>query len=303
MKGNMISGIVGNSLPLAPDFALSLGTAPVDGQLISATNDVDAIKEWISRYAHSPNTVAAARKDAERFYLWITERGLPLRAVRKSDCEDYREFLRDPQPAEHWCGPSKPRHMKDGSNNPEWRPFVGPLKDSSIRQTCTQIFGLYEFLCNAGYVPGNPWRLLGKLPPPEEEQEDFFERFLERDALDALRRYIETMQDGNKIDKKHYDRVRWIFSALYLSGVRRSEFVNAKMNSIRRVKGKWWWKVKGKGGVTGNVPVNEEMMAELMSYRTSLGLAPLPSPDDETPMVSDVSGNFAPSQLPRSTNW
>lgn len=266
---------------------------PIGNLLISATNDVDAISEWLERYKDSPNTLVAARKDAERFYLWIVRKSITLKEVKKADCEEYRNFLRDPQPSSLWCGPTKPRHKKDGTNNPEWRPFVGQLKDSSVRQTCTQLFGLFEFLSHAQYIAGNPWRLLGKMAGLKT-QIDIVERFLDNETMAFLRRYIEAMKEGTKNDKKHYSRVRWMFSLLYLAAARRSEFVNAQMKDFRRVNGRWWWKVNGKGSVSADVPVNDELLSELMIYRASLGLSPLPLPDEEIPLVSDVSKKLQP---------
>lgn len=262
--------------------------------LIAAQDDVSAMREWIDRYQHSPHTFSAAIKDAERFYLWAQGQGLTLRSVRKQDCEQYRAFLANPQPSEQWCGPARPRRKKDGSHNPEWRPFRGPLQASSVRQTCTQMFGLYEFLSNANYVSGNPWRLLGKMPSPDVVPSDQVERFLDRDAMGYLKSTIDSMKDGAAIQRKHYARVRWIFSLLYLSGARRSEFVDAKMKDVRCTNGKWWWRVKGKGGKAGDIPVNDELLAELGHYRESLGLSRLPAQDEETALLTVVTGKLRP---------
>lgn len=267
--------------------------------LISADNDVDAIAEWINRYRHSPHTFSAARKDAERFYLWIRQKNRSLREVKKADCEEYRDFLGNPTPAGLWCGSAKPRRNKNGLANAEWKPFVGPLKDSSVRQSCRQLFGLYEFLSNAGYINGNPWRLLVRRAAPKSQIE-IVERFLDKEAMMILRAYIESLQYGNNYERKHYPRVRWIFSLLYLSAARRAEFTSAKMGDVRRVNGKWWWKVLGKGSIYGDIPVNEEFLFELSLYRASIGLNALPSANEPTPLLCDIFGknkNITPSTL------
>lgn len=267
---------------------------PTGDLLISAVdNDVDAILEWIGKYRHSPHTFASARKEGERFYLWLQQRGLSLAAVKKADCEQYRDFLLNPQPAELWCGPTKPRFNGDGTVNSDWKPFVRPLKFSSAKQACTQIFGLYEFLSTAGYLRGNPWRLIAKIKNPADS-EDEVERFLDTTAMNRLRAYIDSMASGNSFERKHYVRTRWIFSLLYLTAARRSEVVSGKMGDFKLIAGRWWWKVLGKGNKLGSIPLNEELMEELKKYRLTLNLPPLPQINETVPLVSDVSGKQQP---------
>lgn len=262
-------------------------------QLIDATNDAQAILEWLDKYRDNANTLGAARKDAERFYLWMKTHDLTINTLKKKHCEDYQRFLKDPQPAEEWCGPPKPRFLKDGSTNPQWKPFVGPLKDSSVKQSRTNLYGLFEFLVHAGYSKGNPWRLLGR-SRGAQQQTDLVERFLDKDDQAFLKQYIESMQHGNQYEQKHYARTRWIFALLYVTAARRSEFVSAKMNDFRNINGDWWWRVVGKGNVVGDIPVTQELLVELSRYRLSLGLPVLPSPAESHPLISDVFGKMRP---------
>lgn len=48
----------------------------------------------------------------------------------------------------------------------------------------------------------------------------------------------------------------------------------------------------GKGEKAERVPVNDDMLAALQRYRTYLELPPLPKPDDTTPLVLNLKGNF-----------
>jgi site-specific recombinase XerD len=46
----------------------------------------------------------------------------------------------------------------------------------------------------------------------------------------------------------------------------------------------------GKGEKEARIPVNQEMIAAMERYRVSLSLAPVPDPDEKTPLVLNVGG-------------
>ena len=55
-------------------------------------------------------------------------------------------------------------------------------------------------------------------------------------------------------------------------------------------RGKWWLRVNGKGGTEGDVPVSDELMADLARYRRSIGLSSVPTAQEKTPLVLSVAG-------------
>jgi len=59
-------------------------------------------------------------------------------------------------------------------------------------------------------------------------------------------------------------------------------------------KERWWLEVTGKGGKTRLVPATEELMAELMRYRKTHGLKPLPVDSEDTPLLLPVIGATKP---------
>src|SRR5271155_4603384 len=72
--------------------------------LISASNDLEAIKCWLQEYSNRPTTHRNYQKDAERLLLWtIAERKKPLSSLEGDDLLAYSEFLDNPQPKEKWC--------------------------------------------------------------------------------------------------------------------------------------------------------------------------------------------------------
>ena len=49
-------------------------------------------------------------------------------------------------------------------------------------------------------------------------------------------------------------------------------------------------RVNGKGGTEGDVPVSDELMADLARYRRSIGLSSVPTAQEKTPLVLSVAG-------------
>jgi site-specific recombinase XerD len=62
------------------------------------------------------------------------------------------------------------------------------------------------------------------------------------------------------------------------------------MGSFFERRGKWWWRVIGKGNKLATIPVPAEAMDALSRYRIHLGLPRLPTPSDETPLILSVKG-------------
>jgi site-specific recombinase XerD len=100
-------------------------------------------------------------------------------------------------------------------------------------------------------------------------------------------------------EREHYFRLRWLFSLLYLCGLRISEVVGNSMAGFfcRRDKEgeeRWWLDITGKGGKTRIVPATNELMVELARYRREKGLAPLPLPGDATPLLLPIGERKEP---------
>lgn len=91
----------------------------------------------------------------------------------------------------------------------------------------------------------------------------------------------------------HAARVRWLFTLLYLGGLRIAEVSANAMGQFfvrRDADGamRWWVTVHGKGGKERLVPATREMMTELSRYRQHLGLTALPTSHEDTPLVLPI---------------
>lgn len=257
---------------------------------ISADTDAEAVLAWLARHADSPNTLANSRREAERLLLWaMTDRGKPLSSLTHEDFLLYRRFLTNPQPAERWVmAPGR----KPGRNDPRWRPFAGPLSEASIRQALTVLYSLMSWLVEAGYLAGNPLTLSrrrGKAPPPRVT------RFLETDLWEAVRGTILAMPQTTPREKAVYARTRWLFTLLFLGGLRISELVGNGMGDFfmrsdaKSGDQRWWLEVTGKGDKTRLIPATTELMVELIAYRRALELPDLPQPGEQSPLIFPVA--------------
>ena len=255
------------------------------GKLIVADTDLAAINAWLVEFAHSPQTQRSYRKEAERLLLWgLLERGKPLSSLLREDLQAYEAFLADPQPRARWCGSRVLRYSE------HWRPFEGPLSASSQRQALVIINALFTHLVNAGYLLGNPLALMRRRRSASISQSQTIERFLEQELWQAVLDHIEQLPKETPRQVQHYERTRFLFALLYLLGPRVSEVASHTMGSFAEIRGRWWWKVRGKGGREERVPVNADMLAALSRYRQFHGLPPFPSPDETRPLLLSITG-------------
>lgn len=261
---------------------------------IAAQNDVDAIKAWLARFADTPTTFTSYRKEAERLLLWSTiELGKPISSLTHEDLLVYQRFLSDPQPAARWV-------MKSGRKwsrlDPDWRPFAGPLSATSQRQAIVILNTLFSWLVNAGYLAGNPLSLSRQR---QRKAKPRITRFLEEDLWAEVKVTIEVMPRESDRQREHYIRVRWLFSLLYICGLRISEVIQNSMGGFfsRRDKTgeeRWWLEVIGKGEKTRLVPATSELMVELARYRRENSLASFPLPGETTPLLLPIGGKKRP---------
>ena len=258
---------------------------------IAARDDRQAVLAWLARYAQSPATLASYRKEAERLLLWcVFQRQKALSDLAHEDLLGYERFLADPQPAERWVMATA---QKVARSSAAWRPFAKALGPASRRQAMSILNSLFNWLVAAGYLAGNPMALGRRKATGGKPR---VTRFLPREHWAEVRETIEQLPTGTARDVKHAARSRWLFSMLYIAGLRVSEICLSTMGSFfldRDINGKerWWLEVTGKGGKERRVPATEELVAELIRYRSANALKPaLPHRGDNTPLLMPVIG-------------
>jgi len=129
-----------------------------DGEPSSAikstfSSDLAAVGAWLAANESQQSTWLAYRKEAERLLLWAaTSRRKPLAALDAQDRQDYLAFLRQPAPERLWVGPRAPR------DSVAWRPFTGPLSESSVLHASRILGALFEWLQLRGHVASHVWQ-------------------------------------------------------------------------------------------------------------------------------------------------
>jgi site-specific recombinase XerD len=182
---------------------------------------------------------------------------------------------------------------KFARGHPEWRPFAGPLAPASQRQAIVILNTLFSWLVHAGYLAGNPLSLSRQRARKAKPR---VTRYLEEDLWTQVKQTIDTMPKDTDREREHYHRVRWLFSLLYLCGLRISEVVNNTMGGFfcRRDKEgteRWWIEIIGKGDKPRLVPATSELIVELARYRREKTLSPLPSHTETTPLLLPIGGS------------
>lgn len=255
---------------------------------IAADTDRDALLAWLARYTDSPNTFANCRKEVERLLLWcLAELGKPLSSLTHEDLLLYQRFLSDPQPIDRWvmaAGRKLPR------SHSGWRPFAGPLSPTSQRQAMVTLNSMLSWLVQAGYLAGNPLALSRQRRSNAAPR---VARLLEDDLWTQVKATINAMPVETSRELATQARARWLFSLLYLCGLRISEVVGNTMGgffcrSDKDGEPRWWLEVLGKGGKVRLVPATNELMVELARYRRALGLTAPPQEREATPLLLPV---------------
>jgi site-specific recombinase XerD len=260
---------------------------------IGADDDLDAIRAWLARVASTKTTFENYRKEAERLLLWsIVQLRKPLSSLTHEDLLLYQQFLADPQPRERWVASER----KFPRSDPRWRPFHRPLAVTSQRLSMVTLNAMFSWLVGAGYLAGNPLSLSRQRARRASPR---LTRFLERDLWQEVKVYINSLPRETNRECERYWRARWLFTLLYLGGLRISEVSGNSMGRFfcrhdTEGHNRWWLEVTGKGNKERLVPASAEMMVELGRYRSARGLPVLPAPQEDTPLALPLGRSMKP---------
>ena len=261
---------------------------------VAANDDRSAVLAWLARYKDSSATLASYRKEAERLLLWcVHQHGKALSDLTHEDFLAYEFFLENPQPVDRWVMQVA---QKAPRSSPHWRPFAKPLDRQSQRQALSILNSLFNWLVQAGYLAGNPLALRRRKSVARPAKTS---RFLPHEHWAQVRATIESLPTGKPRLALQAARYRWLFSLLYIGGLRISEVCNNSMGDFYWRRGadgreRWWLAIRGKGEKTRVIPATDELVSELMRYRKSNDLGPLHREGDSAPLLLPLIGGSKP---------
>jgi integrase len=247
-----------------------------------AATDAEAIAIWLRGFADSPGTWRAYRKEVERFWVWaVRVRQVAISDLTAEDLLAYREFLRDPQPADQWCGPRAPR------TSSAWRPFQGGLSPHSRAHAETILRALYQGLVQLGYLARSPFQ--GVSRPRLRRAGRLREKAFTQHEWVWLQAFCEDRSGANHPGAGFYRHAHFALRFAFLTGLRISNLATARLGDIeRRVEDdqvQWWLHAEVKGRKPLAVPVGN-LLPDLVEYLRFRGYdAPLHTLDPQIPLI------------------
>ncbi len=249
---------------------------------IDAQTDTEAVQTWLrAKGNRSANTFDSYRRESVRLLLWLGEQQINLKEMKVEDVHLFYKHLA--HPPKHWIRPIKPR--QDEVLLPT-QVLAGSLSNKSIAYARTVLAQMCTYLQDAEYIQRNVFRL--SVQPPVTVQTTQT-KLLDIDSWHWLWSWLQTLPQGNPLEKAHAARVRWIFALLYHTGIRREEAAHGRMADFLYKDRAWLLQVIGKGNKERFVTVNSMLLQELAHYRQSLNLEKYPVPTEDCPLVASVN--------------
>lgn len=172
--------------------------------------------------------------------------------------------------------------------DPNWTPFKAVPSPGTLANTKKVINSLFAFWLESGYVRRNPF--VGTLKSTAGSEDVV--RSLPDEFLEAVYRSIEQRPKVSQMDFLAAIRNRFIIRLLERTGLRASEALAGNMNDVHPVTDPktaevyWGFRVRhGKGGSTGTVFLDDQVMADFMAYRRAFGFDDVPDDKDSTALI------------------
>lgn len=279
-------------------------------------NDFTYTLSFLKSYTGSEGTFNSYRREAERLLQWTWHiRRKTLQELRRDDIEQYIHFCQNPP--HQWISTKKvPRFIeKEGLRqpNPDWRPFVSgipkfqrksgltptvegfQLSQGAIQEIFAILSTLYNFLIAEEYLVSNPVALIRqKSKFIRKRQQNAPVRRLSRVQWEAVLEAAESLADQAP---EMHERTRFMLSLLFGMYLRISELAASdrwipSMNDFSKdSNGHWWFTTVGKGNKERQIAVSDAVLDSLARWRLFLGMTPLPSPADQSPLLPKIRGN------------
>lgn len=273
---------------------------------------------FLYEYRGSEATFKAYRLEIDRFlqWSWLIQQKSIL-TLKRLDLEAFIEFCQ--KPPKRWINLKTVSRFitKEGCRvpNPEWRPFTATISKKAFQdgerpekasfelsqQGIKQIFAIlgsfYSALIQEEVTEINPILQI-------RQKSKFIQK---QGSAPVIRRLSDQQWQAVldaatqlSIENPHKHR-RTLFMLQLLFGLylRISELAankrwSPKMSDFfRDSNNDWWFKTVGKGNKMRQIAVSTEILEAFKNYRESLGCPPLPSLDDQEPLIPKERGKGA----------
>ena len=281
--------------------------------------DYQLARDFLKQYNGSASTFRAYRREIEKLlqWSWLIAKKSVLE-LKRDDIEKYIEFCM--KPPKSWIGVKNVARFTNINGqripNPEWRLFVVSVSKAEFKKgnrakvedykvsekTIKEVFvissSFYTSLVNEGIMDINPVLLIKQKSKyyTRTQGDQKVERLLsERQwkyCINVAKEMADTVPDK-------YERTLFIMSILYLMYLRISELAASEKwkpemgHFYQNSEGSWFFKVLGKGNKLRTISVSDGVLKALRRYRKHLNLSALPTPGEQTPLISKIRGKGA----------
>lgn len=284
-------------------------------ELPNIIEDFQITLDFLRSYNGSEDTYNAYRREVERLlhWSWQIERS-PLANLDRNAIQRYIEFANSPPL--NWIGTKNARRFTlDGEqqrvSNSEWRPFTirvskaahktghhaDPKQHALSTQSQRALFAglstFFTYLVQEEYCLSNPVQLIRQKKRYLQTQQTT--RVTRKLSHTQWQYVIDTVKQLAASDPS-YHRHLFLISAFYLLGLRISE-VSVTPGRIPTMgdfapdqQGDWWFSTVSKGNKFREIAVPDSMLIALRDYRSHLGLTPLPTRGESTPLIAKLRG-------------
>ena len=274
-------------------------------ELPTVLNDGTAVRNWLvvasSRNARTFRSYEGEARKFRRFLeLLHPERaGTPARDFYLRDASEHDVVLYEQALLMNTAAlPAGLFAIEIGDGINAKRPFLKPLKQSSVDQALRILHAMYESFLKVNpstrspYVVMNPVSRMIQTSSRKPQQSD---RIVPAEVIKAMSDTINhsiVHHTGlrNSIPLARAQRQRWIFTLLFGLWARRAEICTLRMNDFRPEYDGWIVSLKRKGRTApAELAVSDWVLTGLKAYRASLGLTPLPPADDGSFAIAPLS--------------
>ena len=279
--------ITGTSLAALPSAAGLVATSSAyrTDNLGSIDSDPQALQAWVQAAAGSEATRRSYEREGRRLLLWLQlERGgRKLISFKLEDALAYRAFLAFIP--DGWIS-----RVKAAPGTAGWSPFKGQISAASQAQAMTIVGAWFDWLVNAEYLRGNPWRLVKKAGQGRAEDT----RALDTKAItDRAMGEIEAFIERQEASAARA-RARFILSFLSSTGLRSAELLTATVGDIRAEFEGVFLRVTGKREKVRDVLLVDPAVRALDDYLHTRGLEGVEHAPADAPLLSSLEDGMKP---------